>query len=611
MPKSSNSPGKESIEKTPLPPKQDGRSLELIPSEEGKASRYYIIENQTLQLVVDANSASLAEINLPLHSKSHPQSPVKQIELDIRLEKQSPINAHFPLLPKNATAFKCDSLGQTQKANSQLGGYYPLLRRGDGLSSGATYRQRSPFYGCHLTSTTHQNEDLSFELLELTPTKISLKAQRGDLRLVKTFELSQQAPNCFDLSIDCNQGNSGIWISSGILEAEMLSGAPSPQIKYQIDKGSKPTVVKVNLPSQSSNISSLQPHWLCNSNGFFGLILRPLEVEGNGFRVDRVSGSQFPSRLSLLDRDWNRFPVESLPGYQVLLPLSSRPGISKFQIFAGPLSQNVLNRVDTALSNQTGQTNPDFSSCQSFHGWFAFISQPFAKILMILMAGFFKFTHSWALSICLLTVALRVMLYPLNSWSMVSTKRMRELAPLIHSVQQKYKKEPQRAQKEVLKLYRENNINPLSGCLPLLLQMPFLIGMFDLLKSSFELRGAGFIPGWIDDLSSPDVLFTWSVPLPFFGHELHILPLLVGLAMYWQQLINSPQAAAGEEVSEQQKQQKTVGNIMTIVFAAMFYHFPSGLNIYWLSSILLGIAQQAWFQRAAATPVLVSPKNEN
>ncbi|MDF2550430.1 MAG: Membrane protein insertase YidC [Chlamydiales bacterium] len=141
-------------------------------------------------------------------------------------------------------------------------------------------------------------------------------------------------------------------------------------------------------------------------------------------------------------------------------------------------------------------------------------------------------------------------------------------------------------------LYKEKGVSPLSGCFPMLIQMPFLMGMFDLLKSTFELRGASFIPGWIDNLTAPDVLFEWSTPIFFIGNQLHLLPILLGAVMYLQQKVGSNLPKDQSTWTEQQRQQSTMASLMTVVFTAMFYNFPSGLNIYWLSSMLLSIAQQ-------------------
>jgi YidC/Oxa1 family membrane protein insertase len=293
-----------------------------------------------------------------------------------------------------------------------------------------------------------------------------------------------------------------------------------------------------------------------------------------------------------------------MPGYQVMTPLKTAPGETKFRVFAGPFASNILKELDAAYTNPETGYNPDYIASQTFHGWFAFISEPFAKFLFLLMQAFYWLTGSWGFSIILLTVALRVMLYPLNAWSLKSTINMQKIAPEVKAIQDKHKKDPQKAQMEVINLYRERKVNPLSGCLPLLIQMPFLIGMFDLLKSTFELRGASFIPGWIDDLSAPDTLFTWGYPIFFIGNAFHLLPFLLGGVMFLQQRMMATGPTNPAEMTDQQRQQKAMGTMMTVMFTVMFYHFPSGLNIYWLSSMLLGMLQQWWTsKRMAQTPV--------
>jgi len=172
-------------------------------------------------------------------------------------------------------------------------------------------------------------------------------------------------------------------------------------------------------------------------------------------------------------------------------------------------------------------------------------------------------------------------------------RRMQKLSPQIQAIQKKYKKDAKRAQMEIMTLYREKKVNPFMGCVPILIQLPFLLAMFDLLKSSFQLRGASFIPGWIDNLTAPDVLFSWQTPIFFFGTQFHLLPFLLGGVMFLQQKISTAGAPKDpNKMNDQQRQQKAMGTIMTVVFTVMFYNFPSGLNIYWFSSMLLGVFQQ-------------------
>ena len=221
------------------------------------------------------------------------------------------------------------------------------------------------------------------------------------------------------------------------------------------------------------------------------------------------------------------------------------------------------------------------------------------------MQLFYAITRSWAVAIILLTISLRAMMYPLNAWSIRSSIKMQEIAPKVKIVQDRYKKDPRKAQMEVMNLYKESGVNPFTGCLPMLLQMPFLIGMFYLLKSSFPLRGAPFIPGWIDDLAAPDILFTWGQPLWFIGNELHLLPILMGVSMYLQQRLTSKLPKDPKQISDTQKQQKMMGNMMSILFTVMFYSFPSGLNIYFMFSTLLGVLQQWWMMKKSKTVVIV------
>jgi YidC/Oxa1 family membrane protein insertase len=171
---------------------------------------------------------------------------------------------------------------------------------------------------------------------------------------------------------------------------------------------------------------------------------------------------------------------------------------------------------------------------------------------------------------------------------------MQKMAPKVAQIQEKYKKDPKRAQLETMTLYKQHGVNPLGGCFPLLIQMPFLIGMFDLLKSTFELRGASFIPGWIDNLTAPDIVFSWGYPIWFFGTSLHLLPILLGVIMYFQQQMTANLPKDPKQWTDQQRQQRFMGNMMVLVFGVLFYHFPSGLNIYWLFSMLFGMLQQWW-----------------
>jgi YidC/Oxa1 family membrane protein insertase len=566
---------------------------------ESKKEQFYVLENAYQQLVFSNHGAALAEINLPFQNAKNKVSVVKETEFDRNMMLKNPQNARFPSHPYYTPGTTEKELTLNPEGN--LGGYYPLIRRD--LLEVPPYqdvRVGPKFYALNITSEYPELAELVYTVTKFTKNTIVFEAKQAHRKITKTYQIADETtggPYTLDLSVQIDGDSRGLWLTSGVPEIEWISGGSAPALKYRITRNNKPAVEAIDLPQDTTTVSSLNPDWICNSNGFFGLILDPLTEAGAGFRSTFVSGTQVPSRLVEIDQQYDLYPAEKMPGYQVMVPFKSAPGTTKFRIFAGPFSSEILKQVDATYSDTATNYNPDYIACQTFHGWFSFISEPFAKVLFWLMQGFYFLTGSWGFSIILLTVALRIMLYPLNAWSIKSTAKMQQIAPEVKAIQDKYKKDPQKSQVEIVNLYRERGVNPVSGCLPMLIQMPFLIGMFDLLKSTFELRGASFIPGWINDLSAPDVLFSWNYPIFFIGNDFHLLPFLLGGVMFLQQRMMTPTPANPNDLSDAQRQQKAMGSMMTVMFTLMFYHFPSGLNIYWLSSMLLGIAQQWWTTR--------------
>lgn len=577
--------------KTVLTPAEEKRASPIVPGALGE--QFYVLENDYQQLVFSNIGGALAEINLPFQSEKNPKSVVREIGFDRAMEKQCSSDDYFPLHSYSVM----NAQGNVEKREQgELGGYYPLLRRSlKGPGVHPLYHAPARYYALNILSQEGETENLVYQVKRFEKDLIEFEAVQSHRRIVKTFSLpkdADSAPYCLNLSIRVEGDSRNLWITSGVPEVELISGSSSPSLQYRMQRGKKALVEEISLPKTTTNISSVYPEWVSNSNGFLGLILTPLSEIGSGFAASYVSGHDDPTRLSLIDAHYDLYPAEKYPGYEIQLPLRSSKEPIEMRIFAGPFEDQILKRIDATYTDPKTGKSPDYISSQTFHGWFSFISEPFAKFLFVLMNFFYWVTHSWGISIILLTVALRIMLYPLNGWSIKSTTRMQQIAPEVAALQAKYKKDPKRAQMEVMNLYRERKVNPLTGCFPILIQMPFLIGMFDLLKSTFALRGASFIPGWIPNLTAPDVVFSWGYPLPFLGSSFHLLPILLGVVMYLQQKMSSTLPKDKSQLTDQQKQQKMMGNIMAIVFTVMFYSFPSGLNIYWLSSMLLGILQQ-------------------
>lgn len=585
---------------TPQVPKQQTVTQASAPVEQSeptpeiaeKPQEYYVLENDYLQLVFSNHGGALVEINLPFKSQKDPKSVVLPIEVDKELIQESPENARFPLHPaKNY---------QGKTLQSTLGGYYPLIRRD--LLGKTPVQIPARDYSLNIVSEYPEFAKMAYEVTSFTDSEIVFQANQPYRRITKRFSFpknSDELPYCLHLDIKIEGPSQGLFLTSGVPEIEWQSGASASTIKYRITRGKNYEVVKVDLPSSVFNLSSVYPDWVCNSNGFFGLILDPIKGQESGFKVEKISGNVDPSRLHLIDPEYQRYGEDQSAGYNVLMPLKTVNGQMQVRVYAGPFAEKTLTTVDTTYANESNGKTSDYLSCQTFHGWFAFISEPFAKFLFFFMKICYSVTHSWAFSIFFATFMLRVLLYPLNSWSMRSMKGMQEIGPEMKAIQERHKKDPARAQAEVMALYRSRGVNPISGCLPLLLQLPFLVGMFDLLKSTYELRGASFIPGWIDDLTAPDVLFSWHTYIPLIGTQFHLLPVLLGGIMYIQQNMMSTLPKDPAMWTDQQRQSRAMGNIMTVVMTVLFYNFPSGLNIYWISSMVLGIIQQWWVNKSA------------
>lgn len=194
--------------------------------------------------------------------------------------------------------------------------------------------------------------------------------------------------------------------------------------------------------------------------------------------------------------------------------------------------------------------------------------------LFQVMATVQSYVSNWGVAIILLTLAVKLVLYPLSAASYRSMANMRRVAPQLKRVQERYADDRERLMREMQGLYKKEKINPLGGCLPIVLQMPVFIALYWVLYESVELRQAAFIPGWINDLSVKDPVF--------------VLPLLMGAGMYGQQLLSPPVP---------DPMQQRMMRMMPIFFTGLFLFFPAGLVLYWLVNNLLSVAQQWYITR--------------
>lgn len=232
------------------------------------------------------------------------------------------------------------------------------------------------------------------------------------------------------------------------------------------------------------------------------------------------------------------------------------------------------------LDSYTKQYNIDKFDLAVDFGWYYFLTKPFFYILDF----FYRIIGNMGWAILLFAALLRLAMFPIANKSYESMSKMKKVQPKIQDLQTKYKDDKMKLQAEMMALYKKEKINPASGCLPMLIQIPVFFSLYKVLNIAIEIRHAPFI-GWIKDLSAPDPL-TLSVithlPVPGFL-DIGVWPIIMGLTMYIQQKLNPAPA---------NKDQARMFALMPLVFMFMLGHFASGLVIYWALSNILSIIQQ-------------------
>jgi len=267
----------------------------------------------------------------------------------------------------------------------------------------------------------------------------------------------------------------------------------------------------------------------------------------------------------------------------VIEAFKGKPGNSSFILYAGPKEYDSLKALNVGLEHIV-----DF-------GFFSIIALPLFWVLKL----FYQLLGNYGWAIILLTILVRIPFIPLVNKSQQSMKKMQDIQPRMAEIREKYKKDPQKMQQEMMQLYKTHKVNPLGGCLPILLQIPVFFALYKILLISIELRHAPFML-WITDLSAPDTLFGHLpayIPL-IGGFAIGPLPILMGATMVIQQKMTP---------TSLDPTQNKMMMIMPVVFTFLFLNFASGLVLYWLMNNIFSIAQQFYVnqklakERAAAT----------
>ncbi len=261
------------------------------------------------------------------------------------------------------------------------------------------------------------------------------------------------------------------------------------------------------------------------------------------------------------------------------LPADEKTYKESLVLYVGPIDYNVLHSLDVNLEKIM-----DF-------GW-DWLTRPFAEYIILPIFNLLnKFISNYGLIIVIFALLIKLVTYPLTMASTKSMKKMAALQPMMKELQEKYKDNPAKMQSELGRIYKEAGVNPLGGCLPVLLQMPLLFAMFYVFRSSIELRQQPFL--WAKDLSLPDSILDLGFSIPLYGDHIALFPILMGGAVYLQQKITPT-----TQTNEQMKIMMYIFPVMMLLF---FNNLPAGLGLYYLMFNVFSIIQTYYINKTSST----------
>lgn len=383
----------------------------------------------------------------------------------------------------------------------------------------------------------------------------------GNLRVTKTFTF---IPGSYvtDVSIRLqNLGKQSLSDQMGIsfyfepFPGSRESSYNKPQLAY-LRNGSLKSLGIEDLAKKEHDIKA-PFQWIGYENNYFLEAVLPGEMSGYQV-VPRV----LDAHKGLLQMVYLTAPFH--------IPAGQAQSF-KMKLYMGPKLPQALDAAGSDLQSAIN------------YGWFTFLAKP----LVMVLHWFYKYTHNYGVAIILLTVLIKILFWPLTQKSYKSMQGMKKLQPKITAVREKYKDDREKLNQELMMLYRTYKVNPLGGCLPMVLQIPVFFALYRMLYGAIQLRHQPFFL-WINDLTAPDRLHV-GIPIPYLG-GIPVLTLLMGVSMFLQQKMTP---MTGDP------RQEKIMLLMPVVFTVFFVNFPSGLVLYWLVNNILSIVQQYGINRQA------------
>lgn len=437
-------------------------------------------------------------------------------------------------------------------------------------SPGLTYRTGDLAFGPLETLSLVTNRPV-YRVRESAPGKLVLSARanyRGlPVDITKTYTVLPDYRTVLDITL-ANASGSMVKLDFG---GKSLSVAASfeffpkaqannsnPLIESYYDGHKVSKALAGGLFKGRDRVTTVtNPRWLTAGDNYFIAAMKPAFDSGGKYLLIREEKAYSEVAFGL------EFP-----------PVFLDPGESKtFRVdyYTGPRKEALLKKTDPTLG-------------KLFDWWVVFnwLMKPIEWGTSWLMTALGGFIPNGGLVIILLAVVIKLILSPLSIKSAVSIKRSNILQPKIKMLQEKYKDDPKELNQRIAELYKKEKVNPLGGCLPLLLQIPVFFALYKVLSTSVELKGASFL--WIRDLTQPDTLFRMSIP--FLPNAFNLLPILMTAIQIIQMQLQSMKGA----VNPQQSKINTF--LMPVIFLFLFYNMPSGLVLYWTVQSLYTIVEQ-------------------
>ncbi len=358
-------------------------------------------------------------------------------------------------------------------------------------------------------------------------------------------------PESYQINISFDLSEIKDQISQGIYSLSWNGGLPQTEknlkdelfyYKAYVYQGDELSSEKLRKGKSVDEKYRGQTNWVATRNKYFIASIVP---------TDNAVGAQL---LGTFDYD--------VPKFDVLINQQVNSSNS-FSLYLGPLEYKRVAALGVNLEKSMSM------------GWA--LIRPISRGVLAALVAMHKVIPNFGVVLIIFSILVKIIVYPLTKKSYLSMRQMSTLQPKLQALKEKHAKDPQKLNKATMALYKEEGVNPMGGCLPMLIQMPLLFALFQVFRSTIQLRGEPFML-WITDLSAPDTLFEIG------GFPINILPLLMAISMFIQQKM-TPTAAGGA-------QQKNMMYFMNIFFIFIFYKLPSGLNLYYTLFNVLTILQQ-------------------